>query len=48
MADKETKGSKAETKVEKDEKPAGNDKADAASEQWIAKLPREVLKIRGW
>ena len=43
MADKETKDSKAEAAVEKDQKPADKDKAEA----WKPRVPNEVMGIKG-
>ena len=47
MADKETKDSKAEANVEKDEKPADGDNADAAPEAWRPSVPNSIMHIKG-
>ena len=44
MADKETKDSKAEAAVEKDQKPADKDKAEA----WKPSVPNSIVHIKGW
>ncbi len=46
MADKETKDSEAE--VEKDEKPADKDRAEAAPELWKPSAPNSIVHIKGW
>ena len=47
MADKETKDSKAEAAVEKDQKPADKDKVKTEREAWKPSVPNEVMGIKG-